>query len=174
MKHKHSEMICAKANNTDLVVLTKTNEKGGWFEIECNDVVVCFFAEFDHFLCLPQHKEACLHWLNGGDTESLTSPRGDWQAIGNHEGNPYWMPSCYFMNDEVQIRIKPKATPLDIPWHIIKDEFKFAAMDSDSSVWVYLNEPSIRCCKRAGIRIDELIEIKTDGIDWKLSLTKRP
>ena len=56
--HKHIEMIAAKSANMDLVVCCKhLNE--GWGRGNLDDLITCYN---DFFLCLPQHKEACLHW----------------------------------------------------------------------------------------------------------------
>lgn len=64
-KHKHADMIIAKANNMDLVVFYKKDDSEGWF-VSSLDVMVYDGYDYEFFLCLPQHKDACLHWLNGG------------------------------------------------------------------------------------------------------------
>ncbi|AUR85708.1 hypothetical protein NVP1079O_64 [Vibrio phage 1.079.O._10N.286.45.E9] len=63
MKHKHYEMIVAKAANMDLVVFLKS-KPAGWVYLDPVEMPIQEDLEF--FLCLPQHKDACLHWLNGG------------------------------------------------------------------------------------------------------------
>lgn len=63
--HNHAEMIKAKADNMDLVLFRKTPTSEAW-EVCRNDWVPAD-SQDKYFLCLPQHKEACLHWLNGRD-----------------------------------------------------------------------------------------------------------
>ncbi|AUR83554.1 hypothetical protein NVP1036O_56 [Vibrio phage 1.036.O._10N.286.45.C3] len=71
MKHKNAEMIIAAANNTEMVVFVKVidqeDESGNYWAVSSLSTLVTACNEF--FLCLPQHKDACLHWLNGGDVE---------------------------------------------------------------------------------------------------------
>ena len=103
MKHVHFEKIVAKAANMELVVLAKSLK---WHEVDDEDYL--FFSQHDdYFLCLPQHKEACLHWLNGGDVQVrdfVTSPFLDITDWGKE-----WLPNgCGFMVESWVIRIKPK------------------------------------------------------------------
>lgn len=66
MEHKNYDMICAKAENMDLVIFARTrNSEFPW--VESNFQILASYFDNEYFLCLPQHKEACLHWLNGGD-----------------------------------------------------------------------------------------------------------
>lgn len=104
-KHKHYEMIVAKAANMELEL---------FFRDSCNSWRPCTMSYLvgndsgDYFLCLPQHKEACLHWLNGGDAQILHSPRHDWMTLESYEVDPKWYNNSDFMSDECKIRIKPK------------------------------------------------------------------
>jgi hypothetical protein len=65
MKHKHYDKIVAKAANMNLVVFCRDayHVEEGWFETHNLPIQ----DEFDYYLCLPQHKEACLAWLNGAN-----------------------------------------------------------------------------------------------------------
>ena len=65
MKHKHYDKIVAKAANMSLVVFCRDayHAEEGWFETSNLPIQ----DEFDYYLCLPQHKEACLAWLNGAN-----------------------------------------------------------------------------------------------------------
>ncbi|AUR99165.1 hypothetical protein NVP1263B_05 [Vibrio phage 1.263.B._10N.286.51.B1] len=75
MKHKHYEMIMAKAANMDLVVFYKLPCEEWWQpDSECESLPD--EVEIDYFLCLPQHKDACLHWLNTGEVQGLVC--GKW------------------------------------------------------------------------------------------------
>ena len=99
MKHKHYDMIVAKAANTELVKFVK--HLGEWIATQTDEWNIAS----DYFLCLPKHKEACLHWLNGGDVISANTDARDGSI------NPYggkWSSDCYFMNEFHNLRIKPK------------------------------------------------------------------
>jgi hypothetical protein len=66
-------------------------------------LVSCFN---DFFLCLPQHKEACLHWLNGGDVQDYYED--EWTPVNSSDGKPSWSIHHAFMDEEAEYRIKPK------------------------------------------------------------------
>ena len=101
MKHVHYEMIVAKAANMELVVLAKSLK---WHEVDDEDYL--FFSQHDkYFLCLPQHKEACLHWLNGGDAQYLSGAMEKWINFGSSR---YWCGTHLFMRSDASIHIKPK------------------------------------------------------------------
>ncbi|AUS00563.1 hypothetical protein NVP1276O_70 [Vibrio phage 1.276.O._10N.286.54.E4] len=106
MKHKNAEMIIAKANNTELAVFVKVvdsqNESGSYWAP--SSLSTLSIAENEFFLCLPQHKEVCLHWLNGGDIQVLDS---NWINVHPVESYP-WEDEHDFMCEDSKIRIKPK------------------------------------------------------------------
>lgn len=100
---KHAVMIKAKADNMDLVVLRKTPTSEYW-EI-CRSDWMPTDLQDEFFLCLPQHKEACLHWLNGGDVEFRRNGE-EWQdECEKYHG---WAKYCGMMNCDVEFRIKPR------------------------------------------------------------------
>ncbi len=82
----------------------------------------------------------------------------------------------------------PSRPTLDLPWKWINGVYKYAAMDVFGDVYLYTEQPSIEflfCCyhEKAGswhgaefgdMLEEHGIEIEKDGIDWMLSLTKRP
>ena len=105
MKHKHYEMIVAKAANMDLVGFV-TIDGLSWSERR-RSALMEFGEDFDYFLCLPQHKEACLHWLNGGEVQTRNeySDLG-WDTLLNFEGT--WSEVSHFMCTDILLRIKPK------------------------------------------------------------------
>lgn len=76
-----------------------------------------------------------------------------------------------------KITAETNVKKLNIPWEQINPEYKFAAMDEDGSVDVYVTEPT---CQRSrwsnGCEHKSLmtLNIDTDGIDWRKSLTVRP
>ncbi|CAM0106721.1 hypothetical protein MYOV065v1_p0023 [Vibrio phage PS15B.2] len=101
MKHKHYEMIVAKAANMELVVFAKSLK---WHKVDSEDFQ--FFNQHEeYFLCLPQHKEACLHWLNGGGAQYLSNGMSKWIDFGDSKS---WSITHLFMTDECELRIKPK------------------------------------------------------------------
>lgn len=106
MKHKHYEMIVAKAGNMELVVFVKPCDNGAWYE-KC-DSACQWWEDSDYFLCLPQHKEACLHWLNGGvsQVEYTNASYPYWCNIEADEVN--WSSGHIFMDVLLKTRIKPK------------------------------------------------------------------
>ena len=100
MKHKHYDMICAKAANMDLVVLLNIGNE--WVESLLDAMIANEDSSF--FLCLPQHKDACLHWLNGG---SIQNKYAIWVGVEDCNGNFEWSDRIVFMLDTVELRIKP-------------------------------------------------------------------
>lgn len=106
--HKHYEMIVAKAENMDLVTFVKFGNE--WMVSEPNEtgVILTFDDRYDYFLCLPQHKEACLHWLNGGEAqiEYIHASYPVWNFIDNDATE--WSAGHVFMDEKLNIRIKPR------------------------------------------------------------------
>lgn len=103
-KHKHYEMIVAKAANMGLVQFIKMD--GEWEDAGLSDKFISFSEGYDYFLCLPQHKDACLHWLNGGEVE--VSDDGErWEEYNLSVEHPKY-PMTDFTGYEFQFRIKPK------------------------------------------------------------------
>ncbi|QIQ61306.1 hypothetical protein V039C_0028 [Vibrio phage V039C] len=97
--HKHAAMIKAKADNMELVKFIKAN--GVWV---VDNLGSCHFDDAcEYFLCLPQHKEACLHWLNGGDVEFFECEK--WHQINS---KIKWGSGHLFMGEFFKIRIKPR------------------------------------------------------------------
>ena len=101
MKHKHHAMIVAKAENMELVVFAENINTGEWWECSLD---FPFNSQQRFFLCLPQHKEACLHWLNGGDVQIMSMK---WEKVLSINLYP-WEGEHDFMDDSSEFRIKPK------------------------------------------------------------------
>jgi hypothetical protein len=121
MKHKHYEMIVAKAANMDLVVLFKaSNGYKNWIEAE-NDLMPSFHPNTEYFLCLPQHKGPCLHWLSGGSLQDLFED--SWTSVGDFEGEDWVEADNMFMNEEYQFRVKPKKEKRWIIWNENQDSY---------------------------------------------------
>ena len=119
MKHKNAEMIKAVVDNVELVILVKVidpeNELGNYWS--ASSLATLAAASNDFFLCLPQHKEACLHWLNGGGVQAIhfenqmpdSGVMFDSDFVDVEDGvNTYpWKTNHIFMQEH-EIRIKPK------------------------------------------------------------------
>ena len=101
-------MVMAKANNESLIVFIKIEcpEDSGdfWRESKFSELVS---VSNDFFLCLPQHKEACLHWLNGGEVQYRIELY-DWTDGSKNVSNSAWSIDNMFMLEQVELRIKPK------------------------------------------------------------------
>ena len=103
MKHKHYDMIVALAENMKLAVFCKGRFDKEWVDI-VSEEMPCFIPDNHYFLCLPQHKDACLHWLNGGGVQYKTN--NDWVDASNYIGG--WSAENLLMDEDVEFRIKPK------------------------------------------------------------------
>lgn len=105
MRHKYADMIIAKANNMDLVVF--------YFDVEAEEWRICSFEMMinpdiptSYFLCLPEHREFCLHWLNGGSVQDYFE--GEWSDCLDCDDNNKWSCEHMFMLEEAEYRIAPK------------------------------------------------------------------
>ena len=105
--HRHIQMIAAKAADMGLVVFQTraTVKEIRWHMKPLN--CIPSNPNFDYFLCLPQHKEECLHWLNGGSVQNFNGCWADCEDFNI----PFHITHCLdslFMYEEREIRIKPK------------------------------------------------------------------
>lgn len=106
MKHANSEMIKAVLDNTELAIFCEVvdhgNEDGNYWAVSSlRDLVSCFNK---FFVCLPQHKEACLHWLNGGEVEFECGSK--WHSCSDWSRE--WYETSGFTCEDNKLRIKPK------------------------------------------------------------------
>ncbi len=120
MKHKHYDMIVAKAENMDLVVFFNPSlgSSADKWEEATTTLFPAFHPETEYFLCLPQHKEACLHWLNGGGVQldhfdqpmPNSGVKGNCQLVDfDEDANSLpWKFNHPFMDQAQEIHIKPK------------------------------------------------------------------
>lgn len=85
--------------------------------------------------------------------------------------NPTWNWATY------EYRIAP-AAPDEIDWSHVADKYRFMARDSDGTVWLYMERPSISGgCWSYNIGIvpaDYFASYKRGTVDWKDSLVERP
>ena len=110
MKHKHYDMIVAKAKNMDLVLFSNStgHNYGKWSE--CNrETMPKDNGNINYFLCLPKHKEAVLEKLNGGECQYLPPVDGvrEWKDSDNFQFDK-WADVWWYMHDSFESRIKPK------------------------------------------------------------------
>ena len=106
-KHKHYDKIVAKAANVGLVQFIKMN--GKWEDAGLSDKFISFSEGYDYFLCLPQHKDACLHWLNGGEVQGEDPNRPNYfDDYANFVDRKNWSCSSWYMRKDRNVRIKPK------------------------------------------------------------------
>ena len=103
MKHKHYDMIVALAENMKLAVFCKGSFDKEWVDI-VSEEMPCFIPDNHYFLCLPQHKEACLHWLNGGEVEFEYDSK--WHSCSYWSME--WHETSGFICEDNKLRIKPK------------------------------------------------------------------
>ena len=149
MKHVHYDKIVAKAANMALIVLNK-NAVNEWVEQEYTETDVKFSETgFGYFLCLPQHKDACLHWLNGGEVESHHEDYGTMTLAD--AGCIEWSVKSSFMKESIEIRIKPKKEKRWIAY--TKDQKRVGVLTFDS-------EKAIKC--HYGDEADSFHEIEVE------------
>lgn len=103
MKHPHYDKIVAKAANMDLVVFTRQGSK--WNAL---NEFPAWNEDYEYFLCQPKHKEACLHWLNGGKVQVKNETYLDWVDCGSHDDDPQWYKDVWMMRELNEYRIKPR------------------------------------------------------------------
>lgn len=99
-RHKKYKMLLAKAENMDLSILLKYRDQINWLKSPNayppnNDYTT-------GFLCLPEHDEACLYALNGGEIQ-IKTPDGDWEDTVLESK---WSSDGWYMSDRFQSRIK--------------------------------------------------------------------
>ena len=135
MKHKHYEMIVAKAANMDLVTFYKEGDGCDW-RARLSQDSTHFNDDFDFFLCLPQHKEACLHWLNDGDVQQSPLDVEQWVTSGN---NRSWMVRHSFMQDKLKFRIKPRKEKRWIGYNSKLNVVTNMSFDTKESLSEYVN-----------------------------------
>ncbi len=117
MKHAYAELFTAKLNDVSLVLFEKHEEWKEWREATKSDLVFAVGVNFDYFLCIPQHKEACLHWLNGGDVQAVHFENqmpdsgvmldSDFVDLEDDVFTYSWKDNHIFMQEH-EITIKPK------------------------------------------------------------------
>lgn len=121
MKSKYAELFTAKLNDMGLVLFEKHRDWDKWALAVNSDRCFMVSNNFEYFLCLPQHKEAVLNSLNGGDSQ--LSFNGESWTICNCNQPVEWNSDWWYMRPESQSRIKPKKEYVWVAYH--KDGFMF-------------------------------------------------
>lgn len=102
-KHKHYDMIVAKAENMELACLTRHTTHDLWRE-QAGQYSHVFFGEMaDYFLCLPEHTEACLNWLNGFGVRTVNNGIVITKKL--KQKTPIWTPSTIFMRPDASFEV---------------------------------------------------------------------
>ncbi|QAU04500.1 hypothetical protein Va1_147 [Vibrio phage Va1] len=114
IKHRHCDMITSVINdmNLSVFVCVVSHTIGGgqtvrherWLQSDIGSMAND--QRDNYFVCLPQHEESCIHWLNGGNVQSC---RGNsiWNDVLEKYGpDNNWHVGHLFMQENVQIRIK--------------------------------------------------------------------
>lgn len=116
MKHKHYNMIVAKATNMELVLFYQPpNRQDLWVEAEDDELPT--LDNYNYFLCLPQHKEVCLAWLGGGELQQYVG--NQWLGFESRDECPDWLKDKDFMDCKCKLRVKPRK---EKRWVVIDDK----------------------------------------------------
>ena len=153
-KHRHYEMIVAQAANIELVQFIKINKK---WEVcgEYDKNLINFHSANDFFLCLPQHKKECIHFLNGGDVQF--EYEGGWVDC---DPSTEWNAEKWCMLDRFNSRIKPKKVKRVIGVNIKTGQTTFAyELDNEGN---YAKD-EVRLAIKGNISNWQFIEIELEG-----------
>ena len=131
--HVHAEMMKTHADDVSLCAFVRLKRSGDW----CESSKPVFNDSYSYFLCLPKHKEACLHWLNGGLIECNSKLTNGWEDCADYN-ECFWKLSCGMMREDANYRIKPR-----------KEKRWIAVHNVDSSVVLNVNFKSINEAKDA-------------------------
>lgn len=99
--HRHADIMKAYADDLGLILFSNGPFGKKWHVV--NRKWPSFNEGFKYFLCLPKHKEVCLHWLSGGDIQYRRGSSQEWDSYGPIKT---WTAGSVFMQDHVEIRIK--------------------------------------------------------------------
>ena len=105
-KHPHAEIFKAYLDNTDICVLINHENESKW--LRTNPRALFDYQDQEFFACLPKHKEACLHRLNGGEVQIKYNSSNNWCDCTAAPDKPTWGHDHIFMDEFVITRIKPK------------------------------------------------------------------
>lgn len=104
--HVHADMICAKAQNMDLILFFRQSDNDSWKEASPDQLPINQSDRVNYFLCFDKHKGAVFNLLNRGSAEFYFEGMNDWREVDiniNEWGKNYW-----YMDSKVTSRIKPR------------------------------------------------------------------
>ena len=121
------------------------------------------------YLTAEQMKEI-VDAINAGKVEVYSYGYSSWGKLVTS--------SQICLSDVYRVRtLEEDDTPIkSIPWNLIKENYPWAAMDSDSTVYLYEGKPEAGGSRWYGTDWTGLngIKLDLDGVEWNTSLTKRP
>lgn len=125
--HSNAAILKAYADDTELVIfMLGSNSK--WHRT--NPKALMDYPDDKFFACLPQHEDACLYWLNGGDVKGKST--GAWinycPAI-----KADWNNCTSFMDSDFEIVIKPRKEKRWIALNAFGDVMPVHCKDLDSA-----------------------------------------
>ena len=111
-------------------------------------------------------------WLDGEVIEVSEKGRCCWRERPQNWGIEWDWSRCDY-------RIKEQDYSLDIPWELIEDHWKYAAMDSGGFVYLCTERPESRPgywgLPLGGNAVENFLIIKKPDVKhWEKTLTKRP
>lgn len=108
MKHKHSELIKAWADDINLIILSKCQWEGAEWVLDGNQRGSVWYESQERFLTYKKHVDVCLAWLNGAEVEYKEEYKR-WLDIEDYDPQYPWTEHDMFMSKEYNFRVKPAA-----------------------------------------------------------------
>ena len=118
MKHKHCDMIKAKAEDTSLIKIFYNKMQSKWVIPDNQDEMFCTTCEY--FLSTKSNSDATLHLLNGGEIQ-FRFKGGDWMDSNKNGKSLEWSPDSDLMDYDYEFRIKPRK---EKRWICITDDLE--------------------------------------------------
>ena len=112
-------------------------------------------------------------YLSGEALEATTDDVSSWVEWGTHQEPTWNWEKCDY-------RVKEEDHTLDIPWEVVDEKWKWAAMDDDGRVYLYTGEPHPDSGQFVEDTWQEVagtsfLKIRLpDTKHWDKTLTKRP
>ena len=111
-------------------------------------------------------------YLNGEALEATTDGLSSWVELGYYREPTWDWEKCDY-------RVKEEDHTLDIPWEVIEEKWKWAAMDKNGKVFLAKCEPIIGSHYPVWVTEEDVAEsflkiITPDAKHWDKTLTKRP
>lgn len=139
MKHKHYEMIVAKAANMDLVVFLKHANEDKWKAMRLTGLQFPDLGgTHDYFMCLQKHSKEALSWLNGVDVQGEDPNKpGSFDDYAPYKDRAHWSSTAWYMRDDRNVRIKPKKEKRWIAVDPSHQQQSTKLFKSEGDLWSY-------------------------------------